>query len=272
MTTSKLKTAEIMDFPLTEAGKFSQAHKNVKNQKAPTAATVLEFSHGSKTALGSNKAFSEKIVSEKISSEKPNTGAWSADDYHADAEGFKTHIAQLSKMEARNLYLAEATCHRNMLQRSKAKGVPVHDSFKTFTGFLAEVGPMPFPGCTLDRIKNNDPKYEPGKVRWATATVQNNNKSDNVLIYDSQGNAYTVNEVAKEQGKSPATIRQRRYDGWTDAEILAGKRETPSKFQPSVVHELFGIDTQAAAKQAIEKEKHRCRMRGLKARTPRPVQ
>jgi hypothetical protein len=213
MTKAQEQTAQIIE--------FSPGHKHAKGPDKTTGAVTSGFSQDAKTTLISNENCDEKIIPEKIT-----TGAWGATDYHADTEGFKAHLEQLSKMGARQLYKAEATCHRNMLQRSKEKGVPVHDDFKTFTGFLAEVGPMPFPGCTLDRVNNNDPKYALGKVRWATATVQNNNKSDNIIIYGSHGEAFTVAEIATAQGKLPATIRQRRYDGWTDAEILAGKRKT----------------------------------------------
>jgi hypothetical protein len=43
-----------------------------------------------------------------------------------------------------------------------------------FNNFVADLGKRP-PGKTLDRINPNK-NYEPGNVRWATATVQANNK------------------------------------------------------------------------------------------------
>ena len=39
---------------------------------------------------------------------------------------------------------------------------------------LENLGPCPT-GCSFDRI-NNDGHYEPGNLRWATKTEQNNNK------------------------------------------------------------------------------------------------
>lgn len=46
--------------------------------------------------------------------------------------------------------------------------------FTSFEQFIAELGPRPT-GMTLDR-KNNDGHYEPGNVRWATSSQQNQNQ------------------------------------------------------------------------------------------------
>lgn len=56
------------------------------------------------------------------------------------------------------------------------RGITVCDRWKKeFTAFLADVGPRPSPGLSIDRI-NNDGNYEPGNVRWATAKEQRINQ------------------------------------------------------------------------------------------------
>ena len=94
-----------------------------------------------------------------------------------------------------------------------------------FNRFLMHVGPRPCPGATLDRIDNADPEYAPRKVRWADKRTQNSNKGDSLLFYYSRtGDTYTVSRLAKLRKVSPSTIRKRKERGWTDDEIVEGKR------------------------------------------------
>jgi hypothetical protein len=130
----------------------------------------------------------------------------------------------LRKTELRKKYHAEAIAHRNMLARSKPH---VSAQFRKFPEFLFEVGPKRFPRATLDRIDNTDPEYAPGKVRWADAHTQSNNRGVSRLFDDLDGNQYTVSELAKRQGVSPNTIHQRLRRGWSYAEIVEGYRSPP---------------------------------------------
>lgn len=51
------------------------------------------------------------------------------------------------------------------------RGIRFSEAWDSFSVFLAELGPRPGSGFSLDRI-NNDGNYEPGNCRWATAREQ----------------------------------------------------------------------------------------------------
>ncbi|MET4688812.1 hypothetical protein [Sinorhizobium fredii] len=143
---------------------------------------------------------------------------------------FRDEIANLTKMELRRRYPAEANSHRNMLSRREKSGAVIHPKFRDFVSFLSLVGPIPAKGATLDRINNSDPEYGPGKVRWADKRTQNNNKSDTVVFhYSRTGDTYTVSRLARLQGVTPSAIRKRLERGWSDDEIIEGKSITPAE-------------------------------------------
>lgn len=55
------------------------------------------------------------------------------------------------------------------------RGIRVCKRWQTFEGFLADVGERP-EGTTLDRFPDTNGNYEPGNVRWATASEQASNR------------------------------------------------------------------------------------------------
>lgn len=71
------------------------------------------------------------------------------------------------------------------------RGIKMCDAWRDdFLCFYLDMGPAP-PGLSIDRI-NNDGNYEPGNCRWATYTVQNNNKRP----------PYSVTEGHRQRGAS----------------------------------------------------------------------
>lgn len=138
------------------------------------------------------------------------------------------HIADchtLTATQLRQRYPREYTCWRNMKERTKKKGSPVDPEFEDFRSYLKHVGPQPARKATIDRINNADPEYAPGKIRWADKHTQNSNKGDSLLFFDPVTmQSFTTTQLAGRQGMPADTIRHRRRRGWTDPEIIAGKR------------------------------------------------
>ena len=93
------------------------------------------------------------------------------------------------------------------------KGISVCDRWRTsFDAFVSDIGIIPV-GMTIDR-KNNSLGYEPGNVRIATVTEQNNNKSDTRHI-TFNGATRTMTAWAKHVGISPALLHYRLSAGWS---------------------------------------------------------
>ena len=211
--------------------KFSQYTRHEKTLrksiKTPTAKGFWRDIESVDVTLIS-KPFRDCRVTEKTLSPRLTGDAHSLTQTRAplfDPAAFATSIVDFPAMELRKRYKAEANCHRNMKGRLKAKGLSVHPAFESFRSFLCAVGPMPCPGCTLDRIDNDNPAYGPGLCRWADKRTQNSNKGDSLTFYYPPTNdTYTTSRLSKLQGVSPGTIRKRFERGWSDAEIVEGKR------------------------------------------------
>ncbi len=151
----------------------------------------------------------------------------------AAAASHLVDCSTLTAMQLRKKHKPEADSHRNMLRREKTHGREIDRRFRRFSDFLSYVGPKPTKSATPDRIDNTDPEYAPGKVRWADARTQNNNKGDTLVFRDpATGEHYTTSRLAKLRGVPPSTIRKRRERGWSDTEAITGKRSTQSHPAP----------------------------------------
>lgn len=93
------------------------------------------------------------------------------------------------------------------------RGITICDKWLTFKGFWDDMGPTYAEGATIDRIDNNG-NYEPGNCRWASRSVQNNNKRNNRMI-EYQGIEKTMAEWARCLGINYSTLANRLYCGWS---------------------------------------------------------
>lgn len=113
----------------------------------------------------------------------------------------------------------EYRCWHSMIQRClrhpryHARGIRVCGRWQSsFEEFLADMGPMPGPGLTIDRI-DNDGDYEPGNCRWATRKQQANNTSRNRRI-EIDGETRTLTEWLDHFGMNVQTYFHRIWAGW----------------------------------------------------------
>lgn len=110
-----------------------------------------------------------------------------------------------------------------------ARGITICERWRaSFAAFLEDVGPRP-PGIgkggrslySLDRI-DNDRGYEPGNVRWATASQQQSNttRSNRITAF---GKTQTLAEWGRETDQ-PAVSIYRRIQGGMPVEEALQKR------------------------------------------------
>jgi hypothetical protein len=102
----------------------------------------------------------------------------------------------------------------NRYQYYGGKGVTVCEewlNFKTFYDWSIANGYQQ--GLSLDRKERNK-GYFPDNCRWSSIKEQNNNKTDNVMVYH-EGSKYTVNEFSQLTGISKG-ILYRKLERYQD--------------------------------------------------------
>lgn len=107
-----------------------------------------------------------------------------------------------------------------LFARYGGRGIVVCPSWRDdFARFLADMGPRPGPGFSLDRI-DNDENYEPKNCRWADAKTQSRNCSAaRKVVY--RGQEMATSQAAELAGIRPKTVYNRRYQGWREADLFA---------------------------------------------------
>ena len=100
--------------------------------------------------------------------------------------------------------------------------IELHPSFEKFPNFLEIMGPRPEPSWSIDRIDPLGP-YFPDNVRWASKTTQARNRTNTVYL-TQQGITLPLVECAEKLGVDADTLRRRKKNGWSDEEIITGRK------------------------------------------------
>lgn len=154
----------------------------------------------------------------------------------------ENNIANLTRTELQKIYKREYSSWKNRKRSCKTGEGEFSTDWNDFTDFLLSIGPAPPGKMSLDRIDNGNPNYGPGLCRWACPQVQNSNKSNNVYI-EYKGEIETVAYWATKTEIPRATLYRRKKNGWSDREVIEGKREekttTSSRPWPEDNHELW---------------------------------
>ena len=98
------------------------------------------------------------------------------------------------------------------------RGIKICKRWEVFENFLADMGPRPSKGYSIDRI-DNDGNYEPGNCRWATHKEQCNNTRKTLRI-TFNGETRTFVEWCEITGLSYEKLRCRLRRGWSVEKAL----------------------------------------------------
>ena len=99
------------------------------------------------------------------------------------------------------------------------RGITICDAWMSdFMVFLSDMGKKPGPKHQIDRINVNG-NYSPENCRWVTATVNANNRRNNVR-YDFNGVSLTASEWARQADMPLKCLAWRLKAGWGMARAL----------------------------------------------------
>jgi hypothetical protein len=146
----------------------------------------------------------------------------------AGPDGHKSDCVAMTAGQLQAAYKSEYQSWKNSKSRCKKKGWPWASAWESFKDFLLSMGPKPNSADTLDRMDNAIKEYGPGLCQWASKTVQNNNKSDNLKFFVSlTGEVWTPKKLAQLHNVSVKTIYKRINSDYSVLELLAGKKSKP---------------------------------------------
>lgn len=94
------------------------------------------------------------------------------------------------------------------------RGIKCCERWNDFEMFLADMGERPSVGHSLDRFPDNNGNYEPGNVRWATASQQARNKR-NSRVVQFEGKSVNLADLVDRFNLRYGLVSSRLNLGWS---------------------------------------------------------
>ncbi len=101
--------------------------------------------------------------------------------------------------------------------RYGGRGISICAAWHEFEHFYIDMGDRPA-GTSLDRI-NVDEGYCPENCRWASATVQQRNRRDAIMV-EWRGKTKNIHDWAEQLGLVMSTLKNRLGAGWSVEEAF----------------------------------------------------
>ena len=125
---------------------------------------------------------------------------------------------------------------RNMKSRAHRNSHRVDPSWLGVDGFAAffkDMGERPNAAFTLDRMDTRRGEYGPNLCRWASKRTQTENRQNTIHLTDASGACRPLGEWARLMDVSPDTMLKRKGRGWSDDEVVHGRREVTGSASPA---------------------------------------
>ena len=156
------------------------------------------------------------------------------DDAQRDRPIPKQHLHDVKNLSSTQLIKKYPGEHSSWLASKQRSGANFHAPWRKFASFLRDMGPKPNSAYTLDRDDPNDLRYGPGLCHWKSTKDQSINKRATVRLTDAHDRTLPLETWARIKGLDAHMMRQQRRRGWTDLEILAGRRLSGTEKGPVV--------------------------------------